>query len=49
MKYMLACGLRRDDTPKVVNQPQRDDKAEIEAALEKLQTLMTTNEGMIFV
>ncbi|MCO5564819.1 hypothetical protein L7F22_018487 [Adiantum nelumboides] len=48
MKYMVARGLRKEDMPKVVNQPQKDDRKDIEVALEKLRSLMATNEGWDF-
>ncbi|MCO5591659.1 hypothetical protein L7F22_045650 [Adiantum nelumboides] len=48
MKYMVAQGLQKEDMPKVVNQPQKDDKKDIEAALEKLRSLMATNDGWDF-
>ncbi|MCO5598098.1 hypothetical protein L7F22_052189 [Adiantum nelumboides] len=48
MKYMVDQSLKREDMPKVVNWPQKDDKKGIEAALEKLHSLMATNEGWYF-
>ncbi|MCO5558780.1 hypothetical protein L7F22_012367 [Adiantum nelumboides] len=49
MKYMVAQGHRKKDMPKVVNQQsQKDDKKDIEAALEKLHSLMATYEGWDF-
>ncbi|MCO5593945.1 hypothetical protein L7F22_047964 [Adiantum nelumboides] len=46
--YLAFCGLRKDATQGVPAGQQQDDKEKIEAAIEKLNSLMTVNEDWDF-